>query len=366
LLHLFVFVRANFRLTRLFVLVPKPHYPVKKYQIMSAPFTIRSAMGGEFDWQDQVPANVAYHRLPGAVLYFVTGPWGHIIFQQVVLEHADIWDSQYTLLCPVKLAGGHNAPFIEFHNSVHNHFSNQWEHIALLNDQPHQGGFSVGPYLSNVVRFPRKAFYRTTDLHFKTMFLADYARAYPKLDAVLNQFERSRFAQIDRVFTHGPYGRTVLQQLVAPPVRASLLSHHYTHKIHEFLCTALEAIDPALRPFTFVQRPASRQLAEDAALLIHQQFAQPLRLATVAQQLYTTISTLQRAFKQRFGQTFHQYLIKTRVARVKQLLLDTSDDLETIAVQTQFHDAAHLSHVFKQLEGDTPIRWRLQRGGKAG
>lgn len=331
---------------------------------MSAPFTILSAMGGEFDWYQYVPKHIPYQRLPGAILYFVTGPWGYIIFQQIILEDADIWDSQYELLCPVELSGGNNAPFIEFHNSVKHHFHNEWEHVPLLNDKAHEGGFSAGPYLSNVVRFPRKASYRTTDIHFKTSFLTDYAKAYPKVDAVINQYERSRFAQIDQVFSHGPYGRTILQQLVEPNVRGDMLSHHYTNKIKEFLCTALEVMDPEVISTSFVQRNASRQLAEDAASLIHQQFHEPLQLDDVAKQLFTTISTLQRAFKKRFGQTFHQYLVKTRIEHVKKLLLDTSDDLESIAQETRFHDAAHLGNVFKQFTGKTPVQWRSDILGK--
>jgi AraC-like DNA-binding protein len=331
---------------------------------MSAPFFIRSSMGGEFDWYDSVPATITYHRLPGAILYFVTGPWGYMIFQQVVLDHVDIWDSQYELLCPVELVGGNNAPFIEFHNSVKHHFNNQWEHVPLLNDKAHEGGFSVGPYLSNVVQFPRKASYRTTDLHFKTPFLTDYAKAYPKLDRVINQFEGNRFAQIDQVFSHGRYASTILEQLVQPNVRTPMLSHHYTNKIKEFLSTAFEVMDPEKTPFTLVQRPASRQLAEDLATLIHAQFDQPLPLEDVARQLFTTISTLQRAFKKRFSKTFHQYLIETRINHVKKLLLDTSDDLESIAQATQFHDAAHLGNVFKQFTGKTPVQWRLEILGK--
>jgi AraC family transcriptional regulator len=65
-----------------------------------------------------------------------------------------------------------------------------------------------------------------------------------------------------------------------------------------------------------------------------------------------------RAFRQTTGVTPHQWLIRKRVERARQLLLGNGLGLADIALVCGFVDQSHFSRVFTKFEGDSPGRWR--------
>lgn len=64
------------------------------------------------------------------------------------------------------------------------------------------------------------------------------------------------------------------------------------------------------------------------------------------------------AFKQSVGQSPYQYLIEQRIARAKQLMLETRLPLADIASMSGFGNQAHFNRRFLKAEGVTPGLWR--------
>lgn len=67
---------------------------------------------------------------------------------------------------------------------------------------------------------------------------------------------------------------------------------------------------------------------------------------------------LKRAFKESFGCTAHQYIIRMRVDRAQKLLSISSDSLAQIATECGFVGQSHLSHLFYKIVGERPGAWR--------
>ena len=65
-----------------------------------------------------------------------------------------------------------------------------------------------------------------------------------------------------------------------------------------------------------------------------------------------------RAFKQSMGITPHDYLIRQRVERTKQLLSGTDMPLSEIALAAGFADQSHFSRRFRQHVGISPRDYR--------
>jgi AraC-like DNA-binding protein len=65
-----------------------------------------------------------------------------------------------------------------------------------------------------------------------------------------------------------------------------------------------------------------------------------------------------RAFKQSMGVTPHDYLIRQRVERTKQLLSDTDVPLSQIALAAGFADQSHFARRFRQHVGMSPRDYR--------
>jgi len=65
-----------------------------------------------------------------------------------------------------------------------------------------------------------------------------------------------------------------------------------------------------------------------------------------------------RAFKASTGETPHGYIVRQRIRRAQQLMLDTTDTLSQIACACGLTDQAHLTRLFRRILNETPLAWR--------
>jgi LacI family transcriptional regulator len=83
-----------------------------------------------------------------------------------------------------------------------------------------------------------------------------------------------------------------------------------------------------------------------------------IKVAEVAEHCGASRRVIELSFNKFFGISPHDYIVRTKVARVKQLLLETDYSLETIATKCGFHHAPYLSVLFKKHVGQTPGEYR--------
>lgn len=81
-------------------------------------------------------------------------------------------------------------------------------------------------------------------------------------------------------------------------------------------------------------------------------------LSEVAEQCELSASYFCRAFKRDSGLSPHQWMMKRRVERAKQLLGEPCLQLAEIAQMCGFADQSHFTRVFSRSENCTPGRWR--------
>ena len=65
-----------------------------------------------------------------------------------------------------------------------------------------------------------------------------------------------------------------------------------------------------------------------------------------------------REFKRSTGVTPHNYLLRKRVERAKDMLARTNYSLTEVALAAGFSDQSHLSRHFRQMVGSTPRNFR--------
>jgi AraC family transcriptional regulator len=68
-----------------------------------------------------------------------------------------------------------------------------------------------------------------------------------------------------------------------------------------------------------------------------------------------------RAFRESTGMAPHQWLVRRRVERAKDLLARTEQQLSTVASDCGFADQSHFTRVFSRAVGTTPAEWRRAR-----
>jgi AraC family transcriptional regulator len=89
-----------------------------------------------------------------------------------------------------------------------------------------------------------------------------------------------------------------------------------------------------------------------------------IRIADLAGIVRWSSYRIKRVFKNNFGCTPHQYLIRRRVERAQRLLLMSDDSLTQIAAECGFVSQSHLSYLFHRIVGERPGRWRRIQAGR--
>ena len=72
-----------------------------------------------------------------------------------------------------------------------------------------------------------------------------------------------------------------------------------------------------------------------------------------------------RAFKDTFGEPPHAFIMRKRVERAQQLMLQTREPLSQIALACGLSDQAHLCNLFRRLVGHSPSHWRRSQWQEA-
>jgi AraC-like DNA-binding protein len=85
--------------------------------------------------------------------------------------------------------------------------------------------------------------------------------------------------------------------------------------------------------------------------------------ARITLQELATVAGLSRMhfaaqFRAATGMRPHQYLLKQRIERAKELLKQAEISLVDVALTVGFQTQAHFTTVFKRFAGDTPYQWR--------
>jgi len=69
-----------------------------------------------------------------------------------------------------------------------------------------------------------------------------------------------------------------------------------------------------------------------------------------------------RKFKLAVGESPHAFVVRMRLERASHLMMTSAASLSEIALSVGFSDQAHLCRLFRQAFGQSPARWRRERG----
>jgi AraC family transcriptional regulator len=98
---------------------------------------------------------------------------------------------------------------------------------------------------------------------------------------------------------------------------------------------------------------------------MEERFAQSVCLQELAAVAGLSQSHFARSFQRAIGCTPYQYLLRVRLSRARQLMVQQNSvmTLAEIAFVCGFFDQAHLGRHFQQAFGMTPTAFRRSRGG---
>ncbi|MEA5500502.1 AraC family transcriptional regulator [Limnoraphis robusta] len=107
-----------------------------------------------------------------------------------------------------------------------------------------------------------------------------------------------------------------------------------------------------------VKSGLSRHSLQQVIDYIEIYYSEAITITTLAQQVGLSEYHFLRCFKQSMGLTPYQYIIKKRLEMAEKLLIKTQQSLAEIAVNCGFSSQSHMTNLFKQRLGKTPLQIR--------
>lgn len=87
-------------------------------------------------------------------------------------------------------------------------------------------------------------------------------------------------------------------------------------------------------------------------------YMEPIQMSDLAKLAKMEKNRFSATFRKRFGVAPKEYLTNTRIARAKELLLNTGWTVKEIAMQCGFHDDLFFYRIFRRHTGMSPMQYR--------
>jgi AraC-like DNA-binding protein len=126
--------------------------------------------------------------------------------------------------------------------------------------------------------------------------------------------------------------------------------------IMRWLSERLQVHSDASRPFT--PTGLTKWRLKRVLTYIDEHICESITLATLAQVAGLSRMYFAAQFRAATGYRPHECVLRKRIERAQQLLLETSEPLVSIALGVGFQSQAHFSTVFKRFAGISPNQWR--------
>lgn len=189
---------------------------------------------------------------------------------------------------------------------------------------------------------------------------------------VLSQCRASGLAVPDEIAVVGVDNDELLCDLCDPPLSSVQPNHHNAgYEAARLLDRMMggQHVAPTahlIAPIRLVTRQSSDVLAvhdsdvSRAMSLIRKHACDGIDVSDVLRAVPVSRRVLEKRFIQMLGVTPHEEILRVKLNRVKQLLLDTSVPLSEIARRSGFEHAEYLSVAFKREHGMTPSKFRKE------
>ncbi|WP_208247361.1 AraC family transcriptional regulator (plasmid) [Rhizobium sp. T1470] len=149
------------------------------------------------------------------------------------------------------------------------------------------------------------------------------------------------------LFGNGQLASSALLQHMAVAVCAHLLHDYHSHEV-----------DLEETHFTAAGLPLATWQEDAAKTFMRNNLGSHLSITAIAAATGLSANHFSQRFKKTTGFTPHQWLLKIRVERAKEMLANRSYALKAIAGQCGFCDQSHFTKTFVRHTGLTPTAWR--------
>ena len=103
-------------------------------------------------------------------------------------------------------------------------------------------------------------------------------------------------------------------------------------------------------------------IVERALNILYNDYIHPLSPDYIAGKMGISTSHLRRLIKNETGASLAQHLKAIRIEKAKQLLMESSDNVDEISRSVGYESVPHFCNLFKKMTGMTPMQYAKSLG----
>ena len=316
-------------------------------------FTIFTPDGETLNRSLDTPPELEKFRLACAAASSISGHFGSMLFQHCRNDGFDVLYNNYIIHKSSAFRYKSDSPSLELQTMLQNNLHADVKGLGAFWLKQHQFNMTYLPYVDCIIYF-EVGEYTNFEIHYSAAYLKKYVVMIPILEPFLKKIEAGIASQL--LPTHAfatPEMLAVIQQIINSGYNDELQKIYFDIKSSELLFLALRKIVPSTNGQTMGTGDIEKIYAAKAWL--KQNIDSPATLAEIAKAVGTNEFKLKKGFKEVFGTTVFDYLLKLRMERAMQLLKDTNKSIAEIAHLTGYSSHSSFTNAFTKHFGFSPL-----------
>ena len=312
---------------------------------------------GPIVFQSVVPEEFSSHLIPGAEIASAEGDYGKIFFQEIhagdITVIYKIYQIKEDLALDFQFTPGMLQAHIALKNDCHYYVRGIGE-VYLA-----EGQFNLldAPYLEGTVFLEQGKEYRSIHIIFSPAFIEKLLPFFHHFEEWLTSDSTEPRLLFNIHSWLSPQLKDIVDRILHCYFPDEVQGFYRELKISEFLSLALAPVNGETNmPVKLTRRNIA--LIHESKNILDKSFGEHITVAAVAHQAGLSEMKLKAGFKQVFGISLFDYLMKTRMQVARELLLETDKPIKEIAALTGYATKQSFLNAFKKYFHDTPGSFR--------
>ena len=116
------------------------------------------------------------------------------------------------------------------------------------------------------------------------------------------------------------------------------------------------------KPFVSFDSSDKAVIVSTLMAFLNENYMRPISLDTISKSIYLSPAYISKVFKEEMGESPINYLIKLRLSKARELLLEGRHSIKAVARIVGYEDAYYFSKLYKKYHNVSPSIIRKQAG----